>query len=129
MIDLFAITRAARERLAEEGLGGAYTKRLDALTGKEGTVVRLVSSMVVDSHYDLGTCLDVTYQVVCRRLSEAEAMADCTAAATALQHHAHPIAGGQVVDQEIYTPPQELELNESGYYAYETRLIAHVAQR
>lgn len=121
------IITAARDVLASQGMS-ANLRRLDEMTGKEGIVIRLLPITRTDSHYDLSECLEVPYQIIARYRSDSQAYGMCAKAVELLEHRIFPIEGGSVTDQEIYTYPQELELSESGFYAYETRLTAHVTR-
>lgn len=65
--------------------------------------------------------------MVRRGESERAVMDGCEAMARLLE--ARPIADGagyRVVGFEIYTWPQEMELDESGYYAWEFKMQYHI---
>lgn len=121
------IITVARNVLEAQGMS-ANLRRLDEMTGKEGIVIRLLPITRTDSHYDLSECLEVPYQVIARCRSDSQAYGMCTKAVELLEHRIFPIEGGSVTDQEVYTYPQELELSESGFYAYETRMTAYVTR-
>ena len=117
---------AVKAALASAGYE-ACTKRLDAATGYDGAVVRWLGYTRTDAYDDGGECGNAVVQVVRRSESERAAMDDSDAMARLLE--GEPIADGagyRVVGFEIYTWPQEMELDESGYYAWEFRMQYHI---
>lgn len=117
---------AVKALLAENGFE-ACTKRLDATTGYEGAVVRWLGYTRTERYGDGGECGNAVVQVVRRGESERAVMDGCEAMARLLDEE--PIADGagyRVVGFEIYTWPQEMELDESGYYAWEFKMSYHI---
>lgn len=126
MIDL---VDRAKEFLAEKGYE-AHVKRLDQFTGKEGIVLRRVGGAVTGRYFDGGESVSCIYQVVVRRRSEREAMEQCCDIAELLKDAWLESENGSysLVGQEAYTEPQELALDEAGFYAWEARIEASISR-
>lgn len=122
------IVKGAKTTLESQGFHGIYLRRLDEMTGKEGIVIRLLPITRTDTHFDLSECLEIPYQIIARFRSDSEAFDECSKAVELLEHRTYPLDGGYLTDQEVYTYPQELELSESGFFAYEARLAAQVTR-
>lgn len=124
MIDL--IDRA-KDLLAERGYD-AHAKRLDSFTGKEGVVLRRVPSTVTERYLDRSESVSYLYQVVVRRRSERQAMEECCEIAELLADAWLDSGNGSYsfVGQEAYTQPQELALDEAGFYAWQARIEARI---
>ena len=127
MID---ICERARDWLEAEGFKDVHVKRLDQFTGKEGIVIRPFPTTTTDHYYDRSTSQTYVYQVTVRRRSEAKAIEDCFAVANTLDGAYLPSKNGSYgfVDQEIYTEPQEQELEEANYYAWQVRMVATITR-
>lgn len=126
MIDL--VYRASRF-LAESGYE-AHVKRLDEFTGREGIVLRRIPSAVTERYFDGGEAVSYVYQVIVRRRSERRAMEECCDIAELLKDAWLDSENGSYAfeGQEIYTEPQELALEETGFYAWETRIKASITR-
>ena len=117
---------AAKALLAEAGFE-ACTKRLEATTGYEGTVVRWLGYTRTERYADGGECGNAVVQLIRRGTSERAVMDDSEAQARLFDAEPMPEGEGyRLVGQEIYTWPQELELDESGYYAWECKIQFHI---
>ena len=126
MIDLVDM---ARSYLAERGYE-AHVKRLDEFTGREGIVLRRIPSTVTERYFDGGEAVSYVYQVIVRRRSERRAMEECSDIAELLKDAWLESGNGSYAfgGQEIYTEPQELALDEAGFYAWEARLVASITR-
>lgn len=124
MIDLVEGVKAL---LVENGFD-AHVKRLDAFTGKEGVCVRRLPSSAAAKYMNRKRCVGYLYQVVVRRRSEREAMEECEDIARILESARVESANGSYgfTSQEVYTEPQELEIDEAGFYAWHVRMIASI---
>lgn len=126
MIDL---VDRARDFLAAKGYE-AHVKRLDSFTGKEGIVLRRVPSTVTGRYFDGTESVSCIYQVIVRRRSERQAMEECCDIAALLKDAWLGSGNGSYafVGQEVYTEPQELALDEAGFFAWEVRLEASITR-
>ncbi len=99
MNQTFDLIDRARDYLRSHGIPDATAKRLDSFTGKEGTVVRLLSEKTV-----------------------------CRLAADVLDGAELPSDSGAYtfIDQEVASHANEIELDESLFYAWEVRIRANI---
>lgn len=118
-----------RDFLQAEGYD-VSTKRLDALTGKEGNVLRHIQFARTAEYYDGTVEGDVVFQLICRSHEEMKAAQDCCDMAEDIEGMTVTTNNGSfVMDSggiEIYTEPQELRLDEANMYAWEARFKAHI---
>lgn len=106
----------------------AHTKRLDAFTGREGIVLRPLAYSVTERDYAGGEAGDFAYRVIVRRRSAAQAEEDCRELA-ALLPTVEAGAAARVAGCRVQVEPQELELDEAGFHAWEARIAAHIVRR
>ena len=127
MIDL---CERAKDYLEAKGFKGVYIKRLDEFTGKEAIVIRPLSLTAIDEYYDRSSSDEYVYQITVRRRSEYEAMNICSEVAKALDGAYLPSENDSYlfIDQETYTEPQEQELEEANFYAWQVRMVAKLAR-
>lgn len=106
----------------------AHQKRLDKFTGREGICIRRVGGQVTQSYFDGYTEETVIYQVICRSRSEETAMTQCMDIRDYLMRRSIVSANGSYdwIGQKVYTSPQELALEERGFFAWEVRLQAEI---
>lgn len=125
MID---VVEQAKKLIEAEGYQNVTMRRLDAMTGREGIVLRKLPSTFEGRYQDRSRNLAYLWQVVVRTRSASEGQE--TAEALAMLLDAAQLPSGNksywFVAQEIYTPVQELELDESLFYAYEFRVRTDV---
>ena len=128
MNQTFDLIDRARDYLRSHGIPDATAKRLDSFTGKEGTVVRLLSEKTEFVDYAGEEERSVLYQVVVRQRSEAEAEDVCRLAADVLDGAELPSDSGAYtfIDQEVASHANEIELDESLFYAWEVRIRANI---
>lgn len=98
-------------------------RRLDSTTGREGIIVRRISYTVQAAYMDGWEALAYIWQVVVRSRSEDKAMSDCVAITQLLEDAALESQNNSYVfsSQTVYTSPQELRLEEAGFYAWQVR--------
>lgn len=125
MID---VVEQAKKLIEAEGYQNVTMRRLDAMTGREGIVLRKLPSTFEGRYQDRSRNLAYLWQVVVRTRSASEGQE--TAEALAMLLDAAQLPSGNksywFIAQEIYTPVQELELDESLFYAYEFRVRTDV---
>lgn len=125
MID---VVEQAKKLIEAEGYQNVTMRRLDAMTGREGIVLRKLPSTFEGRYKDRSRNLAYLWQVVVRTRSASEGQE--TAEALAMLLDAAQLPSGNksywFIAQEIYTPVQELELDESLFYAYEFRVRTDV---
>ena len=126
MNQTFDLIDRARDYLRSHGIPDATAKRLDSFTGKEGVVIRLLSEKTEFVDYAGEEERSVLYQVVVRRRSEAEDV--CRLAAEMLDGAELPSESGAYtfIDQEVASHANEIELDESLFYAWEVRIRANI---
>lgn len=106
-------------------------KRLDATRNTEGVVIRRIPATVTDRYLDRDKVIEYIYQVIVRNRSEEEAMEQCCMIAESLDGKSITSENGSFVMigcQEVYTEPQELALDELGFFAWETRISAQIVR-
>lgn len=118
----------AVEYLRGLGYADTHLKRLDAMTGREGIVVRRIPSTVTAREYGKRQQVSYLYQVIVRNRSERRAMELADELCRALDTAEIESGNGsyEFVAQEVYTPPQELTLDEAGFFAHEFRIRAYI---
>ena len=101
------ICERARDALVEAGFADVHARRLDALTGREGVVVRLMPSTTQRTYYSGARDVTCYFQVVSKRRDPLQAMNDCHAAAEALpladlasRNGSYEVSGPAEVDQD-----------------------------
>lgn len=125
MID---VVEQAKKLLEAEGYQNVTMRRLDAMTGREGIVLRKLPSTFEGRYQDRSRNLAYLWQVVVRTRSASEGQETAEALATLLDAAQLPSGNKSYwfIAQEIYTPVHELELDESLFYAYEFRVRTDV---
>lgn len=118
------IVDAVARALRSEGVDPVYPRRLSALDGREGVVVRTLAPRVAAEYID-GTCDRVQpLQVISKRRKAADAMRDVEDAEDSLFGSSLAVGGVEVTLTRPSDLAQELELNESGWFAWETTVDA-----
>lgn len=113
------LLESAKAALAAKGIG-ASAKRLDEFTGKEGDVLRQMAVVTSESYYDGTRLVTAMFEAISRRRSPAEAMTACYDIADALDGAWLPgLKGMEQTDGiDIEVLPQEIRLEEAGFYAW-----------
>lgn len=121
MID---VVEQAKKLLEAQGYENVTMKRLDAMTGREGIVLRKLPSTFEGTYQDRSQTLAYLWQVIVRTRSASAGQETAEALAKLLRAAKLPSGNDSYwfISQELYTPVQELELDESLFYAYEFRV-------
>lgn len=124
MIDVVERAKA----LYEENGYSVSLKRLDTFTGREGIVLRKLPSTFVDRSYDGYRTLDYLWQVVVRTRDPRKGQETAEALARLTDLEPLPSANGSYwfISQELYTPVEELDLDESNFYAFAFRVRTEI---
>ena len=128
MVDL---CERAADWLRYKGFKDVFVKRLDQFSGKEAIVIRPFPTTTVGRYFDRERDEQYIYQITVRRRSEQKAIEDCYAVAEALNEAYLPSTNGSYIfiDQEIYTEPQQQELEEANFYAWQVRIVAYITRK
>ena len=120
------VFKVARDALAAMGYADAHAKRLDAFTGREAVVVRPMQPTVTEHYMDGTQEVVQPYEVVVRRRSSAAAREDCCRIAGLLEDAALPSSDGsyRFTSGYVYLEPQELQLDETQFYAWSVVMAA-----
>lgn len=123
MID---VPEQAAKLIKANGYKDVHLRRLDEFTGREGIIVRRIPSTVTGYDYMRSKELAYLYQVIVRTRSAKRGMETAEALERLLDGAELKSDNNSFffVSQETYTPTQELELDEAGFYAYEFRIKA-----
>jgi len=106
----------------------ASLKRLDSFTGKEGVIIRRVIPEFSGRYMDTTRTVNFIAHIVVRNRSEKAAMELCEWIANFLQDRPLASLDGSYTwsATSIYTEPQEMELDESNFYAWNTRIEVQI---
>lgn len=105
--------------------------RIDRMVGKEGICLREVHRRRVSSAWDREKTYAFVYQIVVRSRDQSRAEGDCWDITALLDGAVLDSANGsyEFDSQEVYTSPQELELKENLFYAWNVRFEALIRQK
>lgn len=122
------VPEAAKSLLQAEGYSPVVVSRLDAVGKMEAIVLRPAPSTTSARYVDGSRRVAYVLQVLCKRESELQAMEDSHGISELLDmsHLPSPTDSYQFVSAEIYTEPQELGVDESGFYVWELRIRANI---
>lgn len=103
-------------------------KRFDTFTGKEGVYLSPVQASLITAYMDGSEERLQPYQIVVRMREAKAASQTCSDIATRLERADFPSKDGsyQWVSGGVYEHPQELELEEAGFYAWVCQMQARV---
>lgn len=118
-----AIVAAAADAVEAAGVTPVYERRMSALDGAEGAVVRVGPQGVVTQYINGQADVAQPLRVLCKRRSASEAVADAERAWDALDGLAVD-AGGTFVSVRATGTPTELSLDDSGYSIWEVDATA-----
>lgn len=125
MTDTVDICERAVDALRAAGVVDARGTRIGALTGKDGIVVRLMPPTTLARYFDGSRRLQLTLQVISKRLDATEAMADCEHASGILMgadlasaNGSYELATAPEVDGDI----EQLALDADLRHVYAVRL-------
>ena len=121
------ICERARDALAGAGMDPVLVRRLDALSGREGAVVRLMPSATVATYYDGTRDVLLSLQLVSVRRDPLEAMADCDLAMDVLPladlgsaNGSYELAGPVEADGQ----PEDAGVADNGMHVWTARFRA-----
>lgn len=122
------VCEAVAAKLKETGYAGVLLKRMDEMTGREGIVVRLAGSRVVNAHFDRTYTVRVIVNVMCCYYAEAEAMTSANDIRDTVDGAALPSINGSYrwTATEVYTEPQEITLDEAGRYVWNVQFAVTI---
>ena len=125
MIDLLEVAKSYLEGLGYEGV---WLKRLDEFTGHEGIVLRRMPETVTDRYMDRSFASDYVWQAIVVRRSEREAIETCEELARALRFAPLDSINGsyRLVENDVYTAPQEMAADEEGFFSWQVQFTAHI---
>lgn len=121
------ICERARDTLEAAGMRGVLVRRLGALSGREGAVVRLMPSATVATYYDGTRDVELPLQVVSVRRDPLAAMADCDLASEVLPladlasaNGSYDLAGPVETDGQ----PEDSGVTDNGMHVWTVRFRA-----
>lgn len=122
------VAKVARDRLEAAGYRDAFVKRFDSFTGREAICVRQMQPTVTERYMDGTQEMEQPYEVIVRRRSAADARETCCAIAELLEDASLPSENGsyRFTSGRVYLEPQELELDESGFFAWSVVMAATI---
>ena len=125
IVDVCEVIRAVLEAA---GYKPVYVKRLDALTGKEGIIVRPSYLQTARRYSDRTYTTDYIANVMCRFHSEQAAMQACYGIRDLLDGAALPSINGSYrwTSTEVYTEPQEIALDEADMFVWSVQLTVRI---
>ena len=118
------ILRGVAGALADAGISGVVLKRLSALDGAEGCVVRPQTSRVVAQYINGAADVEMQVRAVCKRRRAVDAMADAETAADVMDGLVIRGESGAAVLACSGDVCSELELNDNDYTIWEARATA-----
>lgn len=128
MTETIDICERAVEALRAAGVE-VTGQRLDRITGKDGTVVRMMPPRTVATYFDGSRRIDCTLQVISKSLDPVEAMAECERASDALRAADLSSANGSY---EVAAPAEpdgdieELAVGTDRRHVWAVRLIVQI---
>ena len=123
------ILKGVARALSEEGIEGVQVRRLSALDGREGCVVRPMPARVTTQYINGDMEVEQQVRVVCKRRRAADAMSDAEDAAYAMDGLAVYGAEGMALLSCDGDMCQELELNDQDYTIWEARATARYTKK
>lgn len=113
------ILRAVRGELDAAGLGPLYMRRLSAVDGREGIVIKPGTVRIRNQYIDGSADAELPVRVICKRREALRAMADAEDAADALSLATADIDGRTAVITCDEDRVRELELSDAEYHVWE----------
>lgn len=118
-----AIVSAAADAVEAAGVTPVYERRMGALDGREGAVVRIGPQGVVTQYINGQADVEQPVRVLCKRRGVTEAMADAEKVWDALDG-LRVTAGATEVTVTATRTPMELSMDDSGYSIWEVDATA-----
>ena len=124
------ILKGVARALSEEGIEGVQVRRLSALDGREGCVVRPMPARVTSQYINGDMEVEQQVRVICKRRRAADAMSDAEDAAYAMDGLAvYGDDGGMALLACDGDMCQELELNDQEFTIWEARATARYTKK
>lgn len=118
------VLKAVGASLTAAGLEPVYLRRLTAIDGQEGVVVR-PGTMRVATEYINGSCdVELPVRVIVKRRRASQAMAEAEDAADALDLRVLGVGGTEVTVAAAADRARELELSDSDWSVWEADVTA-----
>lgn len=122
--DVNAVLKAVGSALEGAGMAPVFLRRLTAIDGQEGMVVRPGPMRSVAEYIDGSRDVELPVRVIAKRRSAAEAMAGAEDAADALDGALLEAGGSEVSVSSADDRARELELSDSDWNVWEADLTA-----
>lgn len=123
------LLKVVRQELVDSGLPNVLIRRLSELDKREGVCIRTGVARVRNAYIDGSKDMELPLRIVCKRRSAAEALGNAEDVIDALDGVAFTIGTDVVVMACDGDATQEIELNDSGYYAWEADVTAYYTQK
>lgn len=121
----------AVDALREAGMD-VLGQRIDRITGKDGTVVRMMPPRTLAEYFDGSRRVNATLQVIAKRLDPVEAMAECERASEVLRGSDLDSANGSyevAVPAEPDGDMEELAVGSDRRHVWAVRLAVQIIRR
>lgn len=118
-----AIVSAVADAVEAAGVAPVFERRMGALDGREGAVVRIGPQGVVTQYINGQADVSQPVRVLCKRRDASDAMADAERAWDAL-YGLRVDAGGADVAVRVTGTPTELSVDDSEYSIWEVDATA-----
>lgn len=118
------VLRAVRDELKAAGLGPLHMRRLSAIDGREGIVIRPSAPRVSAAYIDGTSEVELPVRVICKRREAVRAMADAEDAADALALVAVKVGGDALTITCGPDMARELELSDADFHIWESTATA-----
>lgn len=128
MSEAIDICDRAADALRKAGIE-VLGQRIDRLTGKDGSVVRMMPPRTLARYFDGSRRMEATVQFIAKRLDPTEAMAECERASDALQAADLESANGSyrlVSQAEPDGDMEELAVGADRRHVWAVRLTAQI---
>ena len=132
MTDAVDICERACDALRDAGMADVRGTRMNALSGKDGLVVRQMPPVTLARYMDGTRRVELRVQVVSKRLDPVEAMSDCERAASALQDADLSSANGSfelVGAPEVDGDTEQLALDADLRHVFAVRLACQATRQ
>jgi len=118
-----AIVAAVADVIEGAGIAPVFERRMEAIDGQEGAVVRTGVQTTATLYIDGQAAVTVPVRVLCKRRSATQAMADAEKAWDAMDGMSLDVSGIPV-SMEPSGVPFELSMDESGFSVWEADATA-----
>lgn len=123
------LLKATRQLLVDEGMEPVLVRRLSELDKREGLCIRTNVARARNIFIDGSRDMELPLRIVCKYRSAAEAMSVAEDVVGLLDGTLLKVGSSVVVFGCDGDATQELELNDSGFYAWEADVTAYYTQK